>query len=219
MVEFDRVFDRDDVMVAVLVQIVDAGGQRRRLAGTGRPVTSTSPLGRWSSSFKAGGVPNCSMLSRSTGICRSTIPVWPRCLKIETRNRALSPKAKPKSAPAPAIPAGTVPAMLFISETVSCGSEPSSPTSRAGREAARPAAAPRRCAGRCARLTTVSSSLSIRIVPISSYLVRARPPLGPGRRHSFSDPHGWAPPLASLPRTLKRSRLCAQPLVRRTARA
>ena len=37
MVEFDRVFDRDDVMVAVLVQIVDAGGQRRRLAGTGRP--------------------------------------------------------------------------------------------------------------------------------------------------------------------------------------
>ena len=26
------------------------------------PVTSTSPLGRWSSSFNAGGVPNCSML-------------------------------------------------------------------------------------------------------------------------------------------------------------
>ena len=36
VVEFDRVFDRDDVVVDVRVQPVDASGERRRLPGTGR---------------------------------------------------------------------------------------------------------------------------------------------------------------------------------------
>ncbi len=43
------------------------------------------------------GRPSCSIVSRLLGICRSTIAMLPRCLKIETRNRARSPKAKPKS--------------------------------------------------------------------------------------------------------------------------
>ena len=46
-----------------------------------------------------GGRPSCSNVRNSFGIRRSTMPMWPRCLKTATRNRALSPKANPKSVP------------------------------------------------------------------------------------------------------------------------
>ena len=61
-------------------------------------MTKNSPRGRSTSFTTHSGSPNCSGVSLSVGICRNTIEMLPRCLKIETRNRARSPKAKPKSA-------------------------------------------------------------------------------------------------------------------------
>ena len=46
------------------------------------------------------GRPSCSIVNSLLGICRNTIETLPRCLKIDTRKRAMSPKAKPKSEPA-----------------------------------------------------------------------------------------------------------------------
>ncbi len=63
------------------------------------PVTRISPRGRRIRSLSTGGVPRSVKVISFKGICRSTMATFPRCLKIATRNRAMSPKAKPKSAP------------------------------------------------------------------------------------------------------------------------
>jgi len=45
MDELDRILDRHDVIVALAVDLVDHGGERRRLAGPGRPGHQNEPLG------------------------------------------------------------------------------------------------------------------------------------------------------------------------------
>ena len=64
------------------------------------PVTRIRPRGRWINCSMTGGRPSCSKVRNSLGIRRSTSPMLPRCLKMATRNRAMSPNAKPKSRPA-----------------------------------------------------------------------------------------------------------------------
>ena len=88
------------------------------------PVTRNSPRGRMISFSTTGGRPNCSIVSSLLGICRSTMAMLPRCLKIDTRNRAMSPKAKPKSDPPTACNScwQRSGVMLFISDMVSAGS-------------------------------------------------------------------------------------------------
>ena len=99
VIELDRVFDRDDVVIDVLVDIVDHRGQRRALARAGRAGDQEQPARPHDQTLEhIGGTPSCSIVNILTGICRSTIATLPRCLKIETRNRAASPNAKPKSA-------------------------------------------------------------------------------------------------------------------------
>ena len=61
------------------------------------PVTRTSPLGRKRMSLHAIGSPICSSVSRLLEIVRRTRAIFPRARNAETRNRALSPNAKPKS--------------------------------------------------------------------------------------------------------------------------
>ena len=88
------------------------------------PVTRTRPRGRMIRSLSTGGVPRSSKLKSLLGICRRTMPTKPFCLKIETRKRARSPKAKPKSAPPFSCSSfcDRSGAMLFIRATVSSGS-------------------------------------------------------------------------------------------------
>ena len=101
------------------------------------------------------------------------MPTKPFCLKIETRKRARSPKAKPKSAPPFSCSSfcDRSGAMLFIRATVSSGSRTlvSSrfmwPSSRS--TGGCPTAM---CRSLALRLTTVCNSLSMRIVPIAKYL-------------------------------------------------
>jgi len=74
--------------------------------------------------FKTGGVPNSSKFSSRLGIWRRAMATQPRSLKIDTRKRAISPKAKPKSAPPTSWSSrwhrsGEI---LFISAVVSSGS-------------------------------------------------------------------------------------------------
>ena len=89
------------------------------------PVTRTSPRGRVHKSANTGGVPKSLKFINFMGICRSTMATLPRCLKTETRNRAMSPKAKPKSAPPTSCNScwHRSGVMLFISATVSSGSK------------------------------------------------------------------------------------------------
>ncbi len=70
------------------------------------------------------GKPSCSKVRNSLGIRRSTSPTLPRCLKTATRNRAMSPNAKPKSVPPTSCSScwHRSGVMLFISDTVSAGS-------------------------------------------------------------------------------------------------
>ena len=63
------------------------------------PVTRISPRGRLIRSSMILGRPSCSKVKNSLGIRRSTSPTLPRCLNTATRNRAISPKANPKSVP------------------------------------------------------------------------------------------------------------------------
>ena len=63
------------------------------------PVTRNRPRGRQTIFLQTSGTPSCSGVSILLGICRSTMAIVPRCLKTLTRNRAMSPKAKPKSQP------------------------------------------------------------------------------------------------------------------------
>ena len=70
------------------------------------------------------GKPSCSKVRNSLGIRRSTRPILPRCLNTATRNRAMSPKAKPKSVPPTSCSScwQRSGVMLFISAMVSADS-------------------------------------------------------------------------------------------------
>jgi pilus retraction protein PilT len=63
------------------------------------PVTRIRPRGRVINCSMTAGRPSCSKVRNSFGIRRRTRPMLPRCLNTATRNRAISPKAKPKSVP------------------------------------------------------------------------------------------------------------------------
>ncbi len=98
VVELDRVFDRDDVVVEVVVHVVDHRRQRGRLAGTGRARhQAPARAAAYTDRPAPAACPRSLKFKSFAGICRSTIATLPRCLKIETRKRAWSPKAKPKS--------------------------------------------------------------------------------------------------------------------------
>jgi hypothetical protein len=58
--ELDRILDREDVIVTLPVDLVDHRGERRRLPGPRRPVTSTRPRGRSASFARTGGRPSSS---------------------------------------------------------------------------------------------------------------------------------------------------------------
>ena len=75
--EFDRIFDRDDVVLPVLIRVIDHRGQRGGFAGTGGPVTTTSPLCSMANFFSTAGrgASNFSKSSKDrtlVGICRKT---------------------------------------------------------------------------------------------------------------------------------------------------
>ena len=89
------------------------------------PVTRNNPRGRMTQLFAdRRQCPIARSVSSLLGICRSTMPTLPRCLKIETRKRHQSPKAKPKSEPPTSANScwQRSGVMLFINATVSSAS-------------------------------------------------------------------------------------------------
>ena len=133
------------------------------------PVTRNSPRGRQMTSLTTIGRPSCSNVRNSRGICRKTRAICPRCLKMATRNRALSPYAKPKSVPPTSCSSCWLRSgvMLFISDVVSSG-----PRTLVSRRTSRPCRRTQggcpvvRCKSLAPSLTTVSRSLSIWSVAI-----------------------------------------------------
>ncbi len=126
VVELDRVLDRDDVVVEVLVDVVDHRWPAWCvLPEPVGPVTRNSPRGRMHQLGQHRR--QCPAPRRSAACWGSAAAPWRRCrvcLKIETRKRAMSPKAKPKSEPPTSCSScwQRSGVMLFISATVSSGS-------------------------------------------------------------------------------------------------
>ena len=130
------------------------------------PVTRTSPRGRAHKSANTGGVPNSLKFKSLAGINRKAMATLP-LLEIDTRNRPWSPNANPKSDPPTSCNScwHRSGEMLFISDIVSSGVKTF--VSSAHQMAVMPndwrlTDGNVKIAG--ARLTTVCSSLSIRIL-------------------------------------------------------
>ena len=133
------------------------------------PVTRISPRGRVHNSANTGGVPSSLKSITLAGISRRAIATWPRSLKMETRNRPMSPKAKPKSEPPTSCNScwQRSGVMLFIKDIVSSGSKTfvssltKCPSTRI--TGGWPTAM---CKSLALRLTTVCNSLSMRTLAI-----------------------------------------------------
>jgi hypothetical protein len=87
--ELDRILDRDDVIGAGPVDVVDHRAERRGLARDPvGPVTSTRPLVRWHNCRMCCESPSCSAVRISAGITRNTAPRPLRSRKLLARKRA-----------------------------------------------------------------------------------------------------------------------------------
>ena len=124
VVELDRILDRDDVVVDVLVDVVHQAGQRRALARTRRPGHQEQPAGP---QHQLGHHVRQPQLLRRQHVV-GNLPQHHRDLAALLEDRdaepGLSPKAKPKSVPPFSCSSRWQRSgvMLFINATVSSGS-------------------------------------------------------------------------------------------------
>ena len=121
VVILDRVLDRDDMPVEVVVDIVDHRGQAGRLArpgGAGDQDQAARPLDQVADDRRRAQLLEREKLVGDPPQHQADIAF---CLNTATRNRAMSPKAKPKSVPPTSCNScwQRSGVMLFISATVS----------------------------------------------------------------------------------------------------
>ena len=124
VIELDRVFDRDDVVIDVLVDVVDQAGQRRAFARAGRPGDQEQAAGPQHQLQHTSGRPSCSRREHVVG----NLPQHHRHVAalLEDRDAEAGQLAEGEAEVAPPFSCSSrwhrSGAMLFISATVSSGS-------------------------------------------------------------------------------------------------
>ncbi len=97
MNKFNGVFDSKNVLIPGVVNEVDHRRQRGALAGTGGPVTTTSPRGTLEIFLNTSPIPNSSIVSTFEGMVRNTAAGPRFCINALTRNLAKFGTSKEKS--------------------------------------------------------------------------------------------------------------------------